>query len=161
MTGMSSLGTVGAPDNLLAEFLRVFSRFEYALKSTAFAQGDERRVEPNWDAFARDIRQDFETIRDQAFLEAADYLLSQPPKKQILDGNRLGWRSAPPDPNVSRAAQTLLMVRRVRNNLFHGGKRLRDHTEDTARDLRLVECALRVLEHCVRLNRDVKEAYES
>jgi len=151
----------GTPDSLLVEFLRVFSRFEYALKSTAFAQGDERRVDPNWDDFARTIREDFDAIQDPEFVEAVDYLLSQPPKKQVLDGKRLGWRSAPPDRNVSRTEQTLLMVRRVRNNLFHGGKRLHDYTEDTARDVRLVDCALRVLGQCVRLLPEVREAYES
>jgi len=161
VTAMPASRGTGAPPDLLLEFVQVFSRFEYALKSAGFAQGDERRVEPDWDEFAQAIRADFDGVRDPTFVEAVDDLLTQPPKKQILDGEKLGWRSAPPDPKVSRAEQALLMARRVRNNLFHGGKRLHDHTEDTARDLRLVESALRILQQCVHLLRDVRDAYES
>lgn len=155
-----SYGSVASPE-LLLEFLRAFSRFEFALKATGFAQGDERGVEPAWDRFARAISPRVEATQDPEFIAAVEYLVAQPPKKQILDGGRLSWRNVPPDAGLSRAEKALLMVRRVRNNLFHGGKYLSDETADTTRDRRLVESSLTVLRECVRIVPEVQDAYES
>ena len=43
------------PHELACNFLSVFSRIEYALKSTGFAIGDNKSVEPAWDIFANEI----------------------------------------------------------------------------------------------------------
>jgi len=49
------------------------------------------------------------------------------------------------------------MVRRVRNNLFHGGKFLPGGDRDQV----LVQYALAVLRACLPLNADVETAYAS
>ena len=50
------------PHELACEFLAVFSRFEYALKSTEYAHGNEGKVEPWWDKFSNDIDGAFNKI---------------------------------------------------------------------------------------------------
>ena len=53
---------VAAPTELILEFLRVFSRFEYALKVTGFLKGDENDPKPAWDCFAREVSTDFDLV---------------------------------------------------------------------------------------------------
>jgi hypothetical protein len=67
---------------------------------------------------------------------------------------------APPDPNLPKAQQVLLMVRRIRNNLFHGAKVWSPEYDNRERDIRLVEAGLLVLKQCSSLNQEVQMAYE-
>ncbi len=53
----------------------------------------------------------------------------------------------------------LIYVRRVRNNLFHGGKYFEEDAVN--RDERLIDCSLVVLEACVRAVPMVHLAYET
>ena len=59
----------------------------------------------------------------------------------------------------SKAQQVLMMVRWVRNNLFHGGKFLPVPAGDDARDKLLVQYSLIVLRACIPLHNQVNEAY--
>jgi hypothetical protein len=140
---------------LACEFLAVFARYEFALKAAGFAEGDEAK--PAWDRYARTIDAGFTQLNIAELTTAVDYLINQPPKKQVLVNGNLQWRDAPPDPNVLPAEQVLVMVRRVRNNLFHGGKFL----PGGDRDQLLVHHALVVLRACLPLHGDVAASYES
>ncbi len=146
----------------ILKFLFVFSRFEYALKVTGFHDGNELEPKPAWDRFAREVSTDFDLVQDRAgtFRAAVQYLLDNPPKKLALIGHGLGWQVAPHGQGVSRSENALLMVRRVRNNLFHGGKYLRDETASRDRDRLLIESSLTVLCRCVKLVNEVQRAYE-
>lgn len=148
-----------APE-LACEFLGVFARFEFALKAGGFAQGDVNGVNPNWDQFAQSIDAQFNAVQANEFIRAIDYLLTQPPKKQVLANSHIEWRDAPPDAALSRAAKALLMVRRVRNNLFHGGKFLAAESAASDRDSLLVKHSLAVLRACVSMHAQVAAAYE-
>ena len=64
------------------------------------------------------------------------------------------------DSNQARAQQTLLMIRTVRNNLFHGGKYLPVKEVEEGRNEQLVSCSLIVLNFCIALNREVQHNYE-
>src|SRR5689334_17856713 len=119
MTVSSPLKLLNFDANLACEFLGVFARYEYALKAAGFAAGDP--VQPAWDTYAKSIDPVFSKISDKAFHQAVEYLLTKPPKKQVLRAGKLEWETTPFD-NVPRAQKVLTMVRRVRNNLFHGGK---------------------------------------
>jgi hypothetical protein len=148
-------------DRLLAcEFLGVFARFEFALKVVGFVEGDARKVKASWDRYSRTIDAQFAMLPDKELKLAVDYLLNQPPKKQVLEGDRIGWRDVPPDPQLPRTEQVLQMVRRVRNNLFHGGKFLA-RPQEGQRDELLVNYSLIVLRACVNLNAEVSAAYTS
>lgn len=114
------------PPQLACDFLGVFSRMEYALKaSIKYAFGNGKEVKANWDGFANDIGKQFSAIDDKEFKDAVDYLLNHPPRKQILENSILRFADQEIEKKQTTAQQTLLMIRTVRNNLFHGGKYLR------------------------------------
>src|SRR5262245_56862424 len=146
---------------LACEFLAIFARLEYALKAGGFAKGDAGYVEPRWDDFDLSIDARFNGLKSDDLKHAVDYLLAQPPKKQVLVGNRIEWRDAPPDAGLSTTKRVLLMVRRVRNNLFHGGKFLPPEGGDNGRDERLVRHSLVVLTACIPLEPRVANAFEN
>jgi len=144
---------------LAREFLAEFARYEFALKAAGFAAGDNKRVDADWDAYAQAIDGGFTKLQNADLYTAVNYLIKQPPKKQVLINGKLDWRDAPPDANLPCAQQVILMVRRVRNNLFHGGKFY--PAADAARDHLLVSYSLVVLRACLPLHPDLKREYES
>ena len=160
MTVPSPFDRLNLDPRLACEFLAVFARYEFALKAAGFADGDEKKAEAAWDRYARAIDAGFTRLNSAELTAAVAYLLGQPPKKQIVVKGKIQWLDAPPDANVPRAEQALLMVRRVRNNLFHGGKFLPAEA-DGDRDRLLVEHALTVLRACLPLQQDVVAAYEN
>lgn len=149
------------PPELACEFLAVFLRLEYALKATSrYANGNEGGVIANWDLFANDIDREFSQIKDDAFRTAVEYLLAHPPRKQVLKQGIVGFADQQIDSKQSKAQQTLLMIRTVRNNLFHGGKHLPVGEREAGRNAELVSSALTVLKHCISLNNDVRQRFE-
>ncbi len=148
------------PRNLAIEFLAVFARFEYALKASGFVKGNHKRVEADWDTFAKKIARQFRRDATAKLNSAVSYLLTHPPRKQVIVNKRLSWRDSPPDARLSESEQVLLMVRRVRNNLFHGAKFLSPENGRRARDRLLVAHSLVVLKAFVALNREVALMYD-
>ncbi|EGR0749060.1 TPA: hypothetical protein ACMDXS_004620, partial [Vibrio parahaemolyticus] len=110
------------PEQLAIEFICTFSRLEYALKSTKFALGNENRVEAWWDKFANTIHEQFIALDEPDLLAATNYILTSPPRKQVLENESLKFVPQQIDTNQKSTQQLILMVRTVRNNLFHGGK---------------------------------------
>jgi len=80
-------------------------------------------------------------------------------RKQVLRNGKVDWKDSPPDKNLPKAQQVLLMVRRIRNNLFHGAKVWSPEYGNRERDTKLVEAGLVVLKQCVLLNQQVHLAY--
>jgi len=148
------------PPELACEFLAVFSRMEYALKSTSYAIGGEKKVDPAWDRFANDINQKFLAIAPQELVEACDYLLAQPPRKQVLQDNRIAFVDQVIDHQQAKTQQVLQMVRTVRNNLFHGGKYCPEGEREAGRNQLLVEHSLRVLLACSAIDEVVRLSFE-
>ena len=107
---------------LLLEFFLTFSCFEFALKSAGFAIGDENSVSPDWDGYADSIKNVFNKAVNENLLNASNHLLDNPPMKQCRLPNGLAWNANMPSNNLTETEVILLLVRRVRNNLFHGGK---------------------------------------
>lgn len=144
--------------DLLLEFFVVFSKFEFALKNSTFLKGDESHADPDWDCFAVSLRGPFRVSASSELKEACEYLLLNPPMKQAVVNNRLAWSSN--DPGApSKVERLLLLVRRVRNNLFHGGKFSAGGFEDTPRQERLLKSALIILAECLRLSPETRELY--
>ena len=102
------------------EFFRVFVRLEYTLKSMGYAGSDRvGGVVPDWDKFANEQlgRKFFEHVVSSS---RANTWIGDPPKRQILDDRgKLEFSEAVAVTNVQ---ELFGAVRRVRNNLFHGGK---------------------------------------
>ena len=148
------------PEALAFEFLGSFARCEYALKGSGFARGNANSVEPDWDAFANEVDWHFRRVKDKEFRDAVHFLLTASPRKQVLRDGHLQWKDSPPNPTLPKAQQVLLMVRRIRNNLFHGAKVWSPEYNNRERDIKLLHAGLVVLKHCAQLNQRVYIAYE-
>lgn len=111
--------------DIAIEFFFVFSRFEYALKMSGFLRGGIGRAEPNWEQFTPILGDIFDEHyqNDQKgeLQEAVNYLNTYPPRRQMKGESGLYW-----DARISNgtplAIWLILLIRDVRNNLFHGGK---------------------------------------
>ncbi len=139
---------------LVFKFFTVFSLFEYALKNTKYRQFRNGKVEANWELFVDDIP-NF-TIAPMSELDnAVNYLINRPPKKQILDANsHLTFEEQVNRPiGLSDLVWLSILIRRVRNNLFHGGK----FRYERPRDTELISHSLIILESWSQCNNDVKK----
>lgn len=154
--------------DLLLDFFLTFARFEFALKSAGFFQrprradpADPQDAHPDWDCFATSVRQTLESDTTAEFREASDYLLMNPPHREVVVDGRLAWDTKPPPPHLPFADRVLLAVRRVRNNLFHGGKFGVVHDADPSRNAQVIRTSAIVLHACLRAFHDVREQFES
>lgn len=146
--------------DLVLEFFLRFARFEFALKASGYADGDDRRVDPAWARFASDIAGQFSRQRTPELGSACEYYLLHPPNKQVLVNGSLAWNAAFPIDLAREAELLIALVRRVRNNLFHGGKYNAAMHEETARSEQLLRGGLLILEECLRVSVRVRESYD-
>jgi len=150
---------------LLLDFFLTFSRFEFALKTAGFYV--KRRntslpyeARPDWDSFAQRLKDGFRTDATLRLRDACDRLLYNPPWREVVVGKILGWDSTAEDESLSEIERLLRYVRRVRNNLFHGGKFSALPQLETVRNVSLLEDSLVILQECLRLDEDVWREYE-
>lgn len=136
----------GIKEDLLLEFFSDFARIEYALKNSGFVKGDERRVSADWDSFSKSINSLFRKDRTAELKEASDYLLNNPPNKQVLRLNNLMWEANVPNGSLSELEKLILLIRRTRNNLFHGGKHNIGIFEDIQRGTQLLRSSLIIIQ---------------
>ena len=148
------------PPELAMEFMATFSRAEHALKSTAYAQGNEKGVVAAWDNFANEIHKECSHITDASIIEAANFLLESPPRKQVLRDGKVEFNEQTIDQDQKRTQQLFLMIRTVRNNLFHGGKYLPHGENEVGRNEKLVRSALAALKAGISLNDEVRVSFE-
>lgn len=156
---------VGPHGDLVYEFLVVFARFEFALKKCGFLQGkmDDDDAKPNWDTFAAEpsVKATFETTGTPEVVNAVDELLAHPPTKQIVKAGKWEWDEGEIFQASRKAANVLLLVRRVRNNLFHGGKFPVLPVIGPERNVELLNRCLVLLDHALRCSPDnVQRAFE-
>jgi len=154
---------VGDPE-LVFHFFALFSRFEYASKRCKYLRTDsENRAEPNWKDYGDSLNGKFTEITDAGFKKAYDYLQHDPPKTQIVRGDKnLDWVEIVGKSKESEENYILRLVRTVRNNLFHGGKFPLTHgpEPETARNQKLIKDSIEVLEQCLRLSPEVQKYFE-
>ena len=147
-----------ADRDLVFEFFAVFSRFEYALKRDGFLRTSQHgQAQPDWNKYGATLRGRFCGVRCRRFQDACKYLKTKPPKKQIVDHSSLGWQGNPKGPSESDEQYILRLVRTVRNNLFHGGKH--PCPNDTARNNKLLDVSLIVLQACLDLSPEVQNSF--
>jgi len=154
---------VGTEDKDRAwHFFVFFSRMEYALKRTCrfLLNGRGNEAKPNWDLFGSCHDVAFNANISPEVKEAITYFMNNPPRKQIVDDGVLSWS----EPEEYRGNQPLLkwllvMVRRVRNNLFHGGKYPSAFIADPSRDQALIRHAMTILQAALSLDEEVKRIF--
>jgi hypothetical protein len=142
---MAYLEETNIDQALVLEFFMKFSRFEFALKLTGFARGNENYVEPAWRRFMQHISNSFDKNHTRELEKACEYFLVNPPHQQVLIGNTLGWNRNIPNNTNSEPELIIELVKRVRNNLFHDGKYNAEIHEETARSEELLRNALIIL----------------
>jgi hypothetical protein len=141
----------GLPINpkLVCEFFAIFARFEHTLKATPpFCRGPRGRAEPDWTRFREEIGADLTGCNDQEVVGAIRYLVDCPPKMQMFKNNNAVFEEALLD-GGNDGERAIEAARRVRNNLFHGGKHV--HSKP-GRDEKLVRCSLTILQACLNLH---------
>jgi hypothetical protein len=129
------LANVQLDRDLLLEFFLTFARFEYALKVSDFVTS--RRppsgrspwhltppAEPDWRRYAGTIDL-AAACEDPTCSAAIEFLKFAPPLREVFLGESIGraWDGGSTDYlEFDSMEQVLELVRRIRNNLFHGGK---------------------------------------
>jgi len=140
------------------KFFFIFSRFEYALKRSRYTKGDEKSVEANWTKFGNDVKEVFHKTSCPELTEAISYLKENPPKKQVLKNNTLDWDCPEEKQDIQRLIDA---VKRVRNNLFHGGKYPlpAEPVTDPSRNRELIKHSITVLKYLLYSSDKVKNHY--
>ncbi len=144
---------------IASDFFFKFARLEYALKAAGY-HNERGDAKVDWEKVAKKLEDVFHDPAPSDFAEAVRYYINHPPKKQMIIDGRLSWQEVDPNTNLP-SDKILLYVRRVRNNLFHGGKFRGQYFGDPERSEILIEYALKILDKCLLAMPDVKEAYES
>jgi hypothetical protein len=147
----------------VVKFFLIFSWFEYALKRAGYLK-NQKDAEPDWDSFSGKINGSLSSLKNEydEFRNAVDYLNDRPPGKQSVKKEANGTmylvsRVSKPQGNEARVLTTY--IRRIRNNLFHGGK----VPFDPKRDPKLIKSATTILKHILEIDAayEVRRCYES
>lgn len=140
---------------LANKLFRVFARFEFALKMAGFADDHRGKVEVSWDRFANSPpigRQFWAFVRDRNLCPT---ILASPPRAEKIEQGQYGFEEEARRP---ASAQDLFgAVRRVRNNLFHGGKYFDD---DQQRSRLLVKETIAILLTAAEQHPDINFYFE-
>jgi hypothetical protein len=140
---------------LVYDFFFAFSRLEFALKSAGFRRRDRNNAaQPNWTAFIRKHERHYQ-------LSNADKkLLNCPPKRQCIDTkNRLVWEDVVFESGDSNLKKVSLILRTIRNNLFHGGKYGHRSWDDPKRVTFLLQNGLETIEFLKEIDSKVKRLF--
>lgn len=131
-----------------------FARVEFVLKrDPATCMGQEgQRAEAHWDAFDNLVKVDLDGHAEMT-AELRDLLLNPPPKAEVVHGG-VGRLEDKPLGAAHPGAALLHAARRIRNNLFHGGKELPEL--HAGRDEALVQAAVIVLRTAASLSPAVR-----
>ncbi|WP_323908392.1 hypothetical protein [Aeromonas veronii] len=152
-------------------FLLVFSRFEFSLKTSGFLvkkkNGDT--AEPNWDAFVKKYKTIFQ-VTDE-INESFVYLTAKDsaPNRQALVISDEGcahetlstiWKPQNIDTNAPDLKKVTDSIRLIRNNLFHGGKYGDKSWSNIERTCLLIEHSINVMWVIVRLDNNIESYFE-
>lgn len=145
-----------------------FSRFEYAMKRAGYAKGNSKKCEPDWNAFECRNKDVYNDIKLNGLLEARSYFNTMPPRKQVYIEGKLKWKVTHQN-NLSDLEWHSILVRRVRNNLFHGEKTqafvqigaILPEQEEPSRNTTLIRHSLVMLEAFLECDNELKTVFHS
>lgn len=133
---------------LAFDFFYWFSRFEFALKENGYLKSRTvgAKAEAGWNAFVDELHAQY-TVSIEA-----SALLAEPPEQQVvLLNNVLCWKAVGLDKCESELAKVVLLLKTVRNNLFHGGKHGGAGWDDPSRTIFLLSSGIAVLNQLAQL----------
>ena len=101
----------------------------------------------NQNAKRVNIRNFRDKYRNQYIVsDEAINLIEEPPQRQVIRSQSCEWEDA----NLSRAksdlGRVILIIKTIRNNMFHGGKSSQKDWDNPERNIFLIQNALKVLE---------------
>ena len=137
---------------------KVMMRLEFALKENGFCVKAKTSqyvyAQVDWCKFNEYLGEEF--FCKVKRLRIARVLIHSPPQRQIADDTgHLDWKKT--TNSVSDTGDLMIAVRRVRNNLFHGGK----HGDpDGDRNGDLICDALRVIDYILQHDPDLQRSFE-
>jgi len=102
------------------KFFLSFARFEYALKEAGFLKNKDY-ASPNWLAYAESV-EEYMVERNEIINESLEYFINNPTKIQKNSNGSVEYVETPYDNNYTPFVWAIMMIKRVRNNFFHGGK---------------------------------------
>lgn len=151
-----------ADHRLAFEFLELFARFEWALKTSGYLKSREPNdpAKPDWDKFAEELRG--RLLESPQVASARDWLNSHPPREQRIDENRrLGWKPVRHKRDDGEERRLLRLIQTARNNLFHGGKYAASTglIGEPARDGPLLEACIAILKASLELSPVLKDRF--
>lgn len=151
---------LGIDRDLVADFFIVFARFEYALKRADYLICDKGSALPDWGDFAKKNSGKFD-LENSEVLEAMNYLLANPPKRQVVQDGDLFFSDTKRYGNAKNSdfEKLIDIIKGVRNNLFHGGKFPTGPVDEPGRDTKLLEAAMGVMKHALELDQEVKRYF--
>lgn len=141
--------------NLIQKFFFTFSRFECALKNTPGYLTGNNDAKPNWDVFANNISEEFDVTINNDVQQAVEYIIGEPPRKQINNNGMLVWEESIVDDNATITNKLCIYIRRVRNNLMHGGKYNGNYSPES-RNYQLIKHSIVLLDYFLELSDEVK-----
>jgi hypothetical protein len=146
--------------DIIFRFFITFARLECALKnSSEYLTGDRTQAKPNWNKFVDELI-DFNPDASTSLRESVDYIINNPPQKQIVQLGKLAYKeSIENDPCIRRKLN--VYIRRIRNNLLHGGKFDGNYIPEISRNYNLLNSALVIMNNWIDLNADIKHLYSS
>jgi len=154
-------------ETIVTRFFRDFSRLEYALKRAGYVKprGNSIDAQVDWSRFANCHADSFNRLLEEdaniSLKKSVEFMRCDPPRKLVMiqkDGNpHLCWKRADPAGNTLK--ELLVLVCRVRNNLFHGEKP-ETVIGGSKRGRELIEKSLKIITTCVSLDDQVKNAFE-
>jgi hypothetical protein len=143
-------------DELAFGFFKLFAQYEYALKAMGYGRaGRSGQAEPDWDKFANSVGGKVMDVQEPEVDAAIKFLLDKPPKRQVWRNDQVEWEAVT---SSDRLPQTLFAhIRRVRNNLYHGGK-FNARWLDPPRSRELIEKSMCILKKLLEVDSRLKEA---
>ncbi len=151
---------LGIDRDLVADFFIVFARFEYALKRADYLICDKGSALPDWVDFAKKNSGKFD-LENSEVLEAMNYLLANPPKRQVVQDGDLFFSDTKRYGNAKNSdfEKLIDIIKGVRNNLFHGGKFPSGPADEPGRDTQLIQSAICLLERALEIDEGVQKAF--
>lgn len=136
------------PRELVLKFVVTFARFENCAKTLLLIEENSNRPVVSWQKVASRIDEVFQrTVQsDKQLRRLVDWLKREPPQKQVLVGGRPSFQARFPS-GQNDTEILLVLIARIRNNLFHGSKGF--EREDAVRDEDLLTAGLELLHRFV------------
>ena len=143
--------------DLLTDFFMTFARAEYALKKAGYLS-QQKIPKIQWDKFAAKIGQRLLSSEEPAVQHAIKYLMKNPPARQVVKNRNLIWEPRHCDKQKPDALFLINSITTVRNNLFHGGKKIQEPLAE--RDFRLLLSCLNLLSFALTLDKEVLRFFQ-